>query len=105
MIKEKTNHKQSHIYTRCIVVLHNNLHPLLKAQYELYNFIKIEGSTIKDKINKILVHLPSKQHPMSLASVIYGLLFRGFRPKRFGYTLPVSLTIVSILPVSLVGDV
>ncbi len=40
------------MYTRCIVVRHNGLHPLSKLTIELCNFIKIENITIKAKINK-----------------------------------------------------
>lgn len=46
-----------------------------KLNIELYNFIKIDDSIIKDKINKILIYLPIKLHPVSPAGVVYGLLF------------------------------
>lgn len=49
--------------TRCIVVRHNDLHPLSKAELELFNFIKIEVNTLKDKISKILVYLPMQATP------------------------------------------
>ena len=40
------------IYTRCIVVRHNSLHLLSKANHKLCNFIKIKSITIKDKIKQ-----------------------------------------------------
>lgn len=71
-----------------------------KLNTKLFNFIKIETITINDIINKILFYLLSKLHPMSLAGVVYGLLFRCLQWKRFRCTLPVSLVVVSILLVS-----
>lgn len=76
-----------------------------KLNTELCNYIKIEDITIKDKIKENLIYFSSKLHPVSPAGVLYGLLFRCLRQKSYGYTLPMSLVVVLILPMSPAGEV